>query len=252
MDERPVARPAAIPEADTDEPAVHAVGVGPGDPAYLTTRARTIVADADVVVGFESVLDVIRAETDARLFTCAYDDQSETLSAFADAVHAGDTGAAVLMGDPNVSGYQYLSRVERAVDGAVRVVPGISSVQIAASRARTPLEQSTVVSLHRRGSLAGAFDRLAATAEATHLIVLPRPYDWMPADVAGRLASAGVDGDRVALVFERLTLPDETVTRTTIGQLADADSPEFSDLSILVVRTPEPTPVTGRNPEERP
>ena len=243
---------AADPEPATPDPAVHAVGVGPGDPAHLTDRARTIFGDADVVVGFDPVLDVIRTETDARLLACGYDDQSETLAALADVVRGGATGAAALMGDPNVSGYQFLGRIERAVDGAVRVVPGISSVQIAAGRARTPLEQSTIVSLHRRGSLAGAFGRLEAAADATHLIVLPRPYDWMPAEVAGRLVSAGVAVDRAALVFERLTLPDESVTRTTVGGLADGATPDFTDLSILVVRAPEPTPVTDRETEGTP
>ncbi len=252
MGERPATRAAATPEPPTDNPAVHAVGVGPGDPAHLTDRARTLVAGADVVVGFDSVLDVVRAETDARLLACGYDDQSETLRVFAKLVRSGKTGTAVLMGDPNVSGYQFLGRVEQAVDGDVRVVPGLSSVQVAASRARTPLEQSTIVSLHRRGSLSGAFGRLEAAAESNHLIIIPRPYDWMPADVAERLSSAGVDADRAALVFERLTLPDEAVTRTTVGALAHEDAADFSDLSILVVRAPEPTPVTERDPDDTP
>jgi cobalt-precorrin-7 (C5)-methyltransferase len=251
MAESPARPAAATPEDATTDPAVHAVGVGPGDPAYLTDRARTVLENADAVVGFESVLDVVRGVTDARVFVCRYDDQSETLTEFAAAVDDGDFGAAVLMGDPNVSGYQFLGRVERAVDGDVRLIPGISSVQVAASRARTPLEQSTIVSLHRRGSLSGAFGRLEAAAASDHLIVLPRPYDWMPGDVADRLASLGVDTGRNALVFERLTLDDEAVTRTTVGALADAD-PEFSDLSVLVVRAPEPTPVSDRDPEEGP
>lgn len=252
MGERPAAAAAAMPESIPADTAVHAVGIGPGDPAYLTDCARSVVRDADVLVGFESVLDVVRTETDARLHVCGYDDQSETLSEFAELVRNGKSGAAVLMGDPNVSGYQFLGRVEQAVDGDVRVVPGISSVQIAASRARTPLEQSTIVSLHRRGSLSGAFERLETAADGGHLIILPRPYDWMPADVAERLASTGVGADRTALVFERLTLPDEAVTRTTVGALADADRPDFSDLSILVIRAAEPTPVTERDSEGSP
>jgi cobalt-precorrin-7 (C5)-methyltransferase len=252
MPERPAAHAAATPESPTDQPPVHAVGVGPGDPAQLTDRARALVADADSVVGFESVLDVIRPVTDARLFTCGYEDQSETLSAFAESVRGGDTGAAVLMGDPNVSGYQFLGRLEAATDREVRVIPGISSVQIAASRARTPLEQSTIVSLHRRGSLGGAFDRLEAAARSDHLIVIPRPDDWMPTDVAERLAAAGVAADRTALVFERLTLSDESATRTTVGALADGDAHEFSHRSILVIRATEPTPVTERDSEGEP
>lgn len=47
------------------------------------------------------------------------------------------------MGDPNHSGYQFLGKVEAAVGVPVRVVPGISSVQMAANRAHTPLGDST-------------------------------------------------------------------------------------------------------------
>ena len=239
----------ARPEA-TDAPAVHAVGVGPGATGLLTDRAAAILADADVVVGFETVVDVIRDVTDATLLSCGYDDQEETLADFGARVAEGADGAAVLMGDPNVSGYQFLGRVERAVDGPVRVVPGVSSIQVAASRARTPLERSTVVSLHRRGSIADALARLVADAGERHLLVLPRPYDAMPEDVATHLVDSGVDPSLTALVYERLTHDDESVTRATLATLArDADrerastseDTQFSDLSVLVVRAPRAT-----------
>jgi cobalt-precorrin-7 (C5)-methyltransferase len=225
------------------DPTVHAVGVGPG-PEYLTGRARALLADADVVVGFETVVDLVRDAdpTGATLLSCGYDDQTATLERFADRVAHGQTGVAVLMGDPNVSGYTFLGRVERAVDGPVRVVPGVSSVQVAASRARTPLERSTLVSLHRRDPIEGGLERIVETAGERHLLILPRPYDWMPADVAAHAVDGGADPALDALVFERLTRPTETVTRSTLGELAvDAggDGPDetaFSDLSVLVVR----------------
>lgn len=247
---------AAAQPADPDATAVaHAVGVGPGNPACLTARARDLLANADLIVGFETVLDVVRDATDATLLTCAYDDQASTLETFGERVAAGETGVAVLMGDPNVSGYQFLGRVDRAVDGPVRVVPGISSIQVAASRARTPLEHSTVVSLHRRGSLEPALSRLRTAAREEHVLCLPRPYDWMPGDVAFHLREAGIDGDRIALVFEHLTMAAESCTRTTLAELADSaggDSPEgspFSDLAVLVVRGPDPIPVWDRATE---
>jgi len=241
----PAAAAMAAPEARTESDVVHAVGVGPGNPAFLTGRAADRVAAADVVVGFETVVDVVRDATDATLLTCGYDDEAATLSAFGDRVADGDAGVAVLMGDPNVSGYQFLGRVEAALDRPVRVVPGISSVQVAASRARTPIERSTVVSLHRRGAVDHALDRLVGAAGERHLIAIPRPFDWMPADVAAHLVDRGADRDLAALVLERLTHDDESVTETTLGALAadaggdGAEDTNFSDLSILVVRAAE-------------
>ncbi|WP_281195992.1 cobalt-precorrin-7 (C(5))-methyltransferase [Halorubrum sp. F4] len=236
---------ASLGEAD---PVVHAVGIGPGNLEYLVPRGDRAIREADVVVGFETVVDFVRDRTDADLLTCGYRDEAETLTAFADRVAGGDRGVAVLMGDPNHSGYQFLGKVERVVDEAtdggvgVRVVPGISSIQIAASRARTPMEDATFVTLHKRGDLTADLDRLRRDAGRRHLLVLPRPFDWMPGDVAADLLDHGARPDATALVCERLTHDDETITRTTLGDLsthAGGDGREdtpFSDLSVLVVR----------------
>jgi cobalt-precorrin-7 (C5)-methyltransferase len=146
------------------------------------------------------------------------------------------------MGDPNHSGYQFVGKVEAAVDVPVCVVPGISSLQVAASRARTPMEATTFVTLHKSGPLDSSLARLRRDAGERHLLVLPRPYDWMPGDVAAHLVESGASAAGTALVLERLTHDDEAVTRTTLGHLADhaggtdpEDSP-FSDLSVLAVR----------------
>jgi len=243
----PAIRAAREPEPPLDEARVHAVGVGPGSDAFLTGRAERLLDEADVVVGFETVVDHARSAIGGDALTCGYRDEAETLARFADRVAAGDRGVAVLMGDPNHSGYQFLGKVERAVDADVRLVPGISSLQVAASRARTPMERSTFVTLHQSGDLTAERERLRADVGERHLQVLPRPYDLMPGDVAADLLETGADPDRPALVLERLTHDDEAITRTTLGDLSEhaggddpADSP-FSDLSVLVVRAESPT-----------
>ncbi len=233
---------AAAPEdPDADDP-VHAVGIGPGNPDYLTPRGERAIREADVVVGFETVVEFVADCTEADLLTCGYRDEAETLEEFADRVAAGDRGTAVLMGDPNHSGYQFVGKVQRAVDRPVRVIPGVSSLQVAASRARTPMEATAFVTLHKSGDLSDDLDRLRRDVGDRHLLVLPRPYDLMPGDVAAELLDDGADPDLTALVCERLTHEDEAVTRTMLGDLADhagGDGPDdtpFSDLSVLAVR----------------
>ncbi|MFB6311939.1 MAG: cobalt-precorrin-7 (C(5))-methyltransferase [Salinirussus sp.] len=221
---------------------VYALGIGPGDPDFLPTKARRILAASEVVVGFDSVIEHIVSVTEADFLRCTYDDEAVQLERFADRVTAGETGTAVLMGDPNVSGYQFLEKIETAVDRPVSVLPGISSIQIAASRARTPLEDSTIVSLHKRGPLEDDIERLRRDAGERHLLVLPRPYDWMPGDIADTLIEAGAPKGLEAIVCEQLTMDGETVHRTTLADLTDyaggqdpGDSP-YSDLSVLVIR----------------
>jgi cobalt-precorrin-7 (C5)-methyltransferase len=237
-----LAAAAPEPPLDAEETAVHAVGIGPGNPEYLTPRGERAIREADVVVGFGTVVEFVADRTDADCLRCGYADEGETLAAFAERVADGERGTAVLMGDPNHSGYQFLGKVQRAVDAPVRVVPGVSSLQVAASRARTPMEETTFVTLHRSGDLTADRERLRKAVGDRHLLVLPRPYDLMPGDVAADLLEAGADASLMALVFERLTHDDEETTRTTLGALADhagGDGPEdtpFSDLSVLAVR----------------
>ncbi|PSQ55124.1 cobalt-precorrin-7 (C(5))-methyltransferase [Halobacteriales archaeon SW_8_68_21] len=247
----PAAYAADRPEPDRATESVttvHAVGIGPGNPEYLVPRSERTIREADVVVGFETVVEFVRDRTDAECLTCGYRDESDALATFADRVAHGKRGTAVLMGDPNHSGYQFVGKVERAVDDAtggsvdVRVVPGVSSVQVAASRARTPIEDAAFVTLHRSGDLTDGINRLRRNVGKRHLLVLPRPFDWMPGDVAADLLEHGGDPEAGALVCERLTHDDERITRTTLRDLAGhaggdeaGDSP-FSDLSVLVVR----------------
>ncbi|WP_144800116.1 cobalt-precorrin-7 (C(5))-methyltransferase [Halorubrum depositum] len=241
----------ATPEpacAGDDERVVHAVGVGPGNPEYLVPRAERAIGTADAIVGFETVVDLVRDRTDADCLTCGYRDEATALATFAERVADGQRGTAVLMGDPNHSGYQFVGKVERALDEAtagsidLRVVPGVSSLQVAASRARTPMEDATFVTLHKSGDIGDDLSRLRRDAGERHLLVLPRPFDWMPGDVARDLLDHGCERSDVALVCERLTRDDEAITRTTVGDLAShaggtgrSDTP-FSDLSVLVVR----------------
>lgn len=231
---------AAGPEAPEAADPVHAVGVGPGDRSYLTERAGRLLEAADVVVGFDSVTERVAARTGGDVLSCGYDDQAAVLERFAGRVEDGERGVAVMWGDPNVSGYQFLGRLEGVLERPVRVVPGVSSVQVAASRARTPLERSTLATLHRRGDVTPALDRLAAAAGERHLLVVVRPYDWMPPAVAAALLERGASPDLEALVLEDLTFPGESIARSSLGDLADADRTggDYSDLTVLVVRAP--------------
>jgi cobalt-precorrin-7 (C5)-methyltransferase len=147
------------------------------------------------------------------------------------------------MGDPNHSGYQFVGKVQAAVERPVRVIPGISSLQVAASRARTPMEETVFVTLHKSGEITPDLRRLCDEVGDRHLLVLPRPSDWMPEDIAAELLDEGASPSLGALVLERLTHDDEEVTRTTLGKLqaltneSDTETSPFSDLSVLAVRS---------------
>ena len=113
-------------------------------------------------------------------------------------------------GDLNVSARELLARVRRRAD-TVKLVPGISSVQIAMARTGISLEDAVFITLHKRADTGGDLDEPVhyINEGRRHVIMLPRPFDLMPAGIASGLLEAGVRDDLPVRVYQRLTLDDE-------------------------------------------
>ncbi|PWT94698.1 MAG: cobalt-precorrin-7 (C(5))-methyltransferase [Candidatus Melainabacteria bacterium] len=214
------------------------VGIGPGDPRYLTELASTHLRSADLVAGFETVVNLVRPilSNDTRIVSMGYKDQVEKLKVVSQAHHAGERCVVAFMGDPHFSGFQFLERVEAACGHQVETIPGISSVQILASRAKVCFDETTCLTFHRRGDLE-PFKRhlLNAIKDGRNAIVLPRPWDFMPKDIVDFLLKYGIAGDHPVEVWENLTIDEAT----WYGKLADCTL-DFSDMSIMLIRTKTP------------
>ncbi|MBI4499469.1 MAG: precorrin-6y C5,15-methyltransferase (decarboxylating) subunit CbiE [Chloroflexi bacterium] len=217
---------------------IDVVGIGPGDPRYLTVRGRELIAAADCVAGFRSVLTVVAEHIRGEQLVLDYRTQADGLRTLAQRAAAGMRCVLCAHGDPSFPGSELLA-LARQTCGPLRLVPGVSSVQIACARAGLAMEDTLFITLHKRADLAGDREELRAAALAgrRHLIVLPRPWDVMPAALARDLVHAGVPSDRAAIVYERLTLEGEAEWRYRLGDLAQ-ETQGFSDLSIVVIPRP--------------
>jgi cobalt-precorrin-7 (C5)-methyltransferase len=211
------------------------VGAGPGHLDYLTQRGAELVRTADVVAGFEAVVNVVRPliPADARVVTMGYRDQTEKLLEVARAHQANERCVVVFMGDIHFSGFQYLERVERACGHPVETLPGISSAQILASRGKVCFDETTFLTFHRRGDLE-PFKRhlLHVLADERNAIVIPRPWDFMPKDVAAFLLSQAVAAEHPVEVWENLTSREARWS----GSLKDCTG-DFTDMSIMLIRS---------------
>ena len=124
------------------------VGVGPGDNGFVSLKAKQAIEEADLVAGFETVLNVIRPfVTNAEICPMAYRNQEEVLDYAVGKVQDGKSLVVCAWGDLNVSAKELLDRVRRRV-AHVDLVPGISSVQIAMSRLGISLEDVVFITLH--------------------------------------------------------------------------------------------------------
>lgn len=222
------------------------VGAGPGSLNFLTRKGAALIEGADVVAGFDAVVDIVRPliPAAAEVVTMGYKDQVAKLEEVAALHHAGKKCVVVFMGDIHFSGFQYLERVERACGHPVETVPGISSAQILASKGRVCFDETTFFTFHRRGDLTPFKTHLRdVLAAGRNAIVIPRPWDFMPKDVAHYLLSCGVSPLHRVEVWENLTRAEAEWE----GDLAELEDKDCSDMSICLIRalTPMATGLEG-------
>ena len=212
------------------------VAVGPGDPELITLKGREELRQADLVVGFKTVLNVVEPWLDhAEVRPMAYRDQEEVLEYTASQAREGRRCVLCCWGDLNFSARELLARAARRVDH-LELFPAISSVQVACARAGIPMEESVFITLHQRQQSGSKLEETVHYLKEgrRHVILLPQPYDFMPPAIAGGLVEEGVSGDRRVTVFQRLTLDAE---QSWSGSLAECGNitDEFSDLSIMII-----------------
>jgi len=223
---------------------VFAVGVGPGSKNYVTETVRKIVEKADVVVGYKYTLEVISdLIKDKKTHVITMADQEQTYQDVKKEL--GDDNLVVpFTGDVNFSESEVVDRLVE-IFGNVELVPGISSIQVAASKARVPLDKSKVITMHVTTPIEEKkLDLQKAIIDEQNIILIPRPWPkdpqkhFMPSEVAFYLKKNGFDTSKIPVhVFESLTSGKE---QTFSGFVSELEGKEFSDLSVMVISQTKP------------
>ena len=212
------------------------VGVGPGSPELVTPTARRAIQEAQVVLGWD--LDLKPVEDCLKDKKVYLQDVKNYVRVTRAAVREAKKRRAVLaiprIGDPCVS--SGLKGLLRALKGfQVEIIPGISSIQLAAALARVNIDESVPISFHTFGDpeekkrfMLDCFER------RRHLIVLASP-DLMPGAMADWLMTHGLPGGIRVVVGSFLSLPHEQVLETQLSRLRGR---KFPWLSITIVVNP--------------
>ena len=212
------------------------VGVGPGDPELVTPKARQMISEAEIILGWEMdllpVRDCIAGKKvflqDVRNYVQA------TRAAVREARRTRKLLAVPRVGDPCLSsGLKGLMQALKEFE--VCIHSGISSVQLAAAQARVNLGESAIVSFHDLGDPEEKKRyMLDCFRYGRHIIALASP-DLRPGPMARWLIERGVPPRTNALVASALSLPEQTITRTQLSRLVGR---EFPWLSVTVVINP--------------
>ena len=217
---------------------VYAVGVGPGSPRYITDVVKELILYSDIVVGYKYTLKTIeRLLVNKEVYEINMQDQEEVYQKIAKTL--GDKTLVVpFTGDVNFSESEVVDRLIE-IFGDVQIIPGISSIQVAASKARVPLDKSKVITMHITTSIEEKKIELQkALLDGYSVVLVPRPWPkdpskhFMQSEIAFYLKDHGFDTSKIKVhVFEFLTTEKET---SFVGVVKDLEGRQFSDLSVMV------------------
>ena len=216
---------------------VYAVGVGPGSPDFVTDVIKDVVSKCDVVIGYGYTLKTIEGFLDGKqVIEITMKNQEDVYQKVA--TEGNHTILVPFTGDVNFSESEVVDRLIEVFD-EVEIIPGISSIQVAAAKAKIPIDKSKVITMHVTTPIEEKkLELQKALIDGFSVILIPRPWPkipenhFMPSEIAKYLKKNGFDTTALKVhVFEALTTKDESVFEGTADQL---EGREFSDLSVMV------------------
>lgn len=204
------------------------IGIGPGSSEYLTKKAIDTVKASDYTVGSTRAIDLFEDVNNKIAFNVG--DLLEKLEKGVNLAIEGNTVSILSTGDPGFSGV--LNTVLRIANDEnfpkenIEVVPGISSLQLAAARNHIQWDNANIMTFHGRENIE---DILEVINNGKPTIALP---SRKVRDMAQFLLDNGVDENREVVVCERLSYDDEKIVESTLKDIANS---EFTYMCIMVI-----------------
>jgi cobalt-precorrin-7 (C5)-methyltransferase len=207
---------------------IYIVGIGPGASEYLTKKAIDTVESSDYTVGSTRAIDLFDDVSGKISFNVK--DLVDKLEEGVQLACDGNTVSILSTGDPGFSGVlNTVLRISGEKDFPkenIEVVPGISSLQLAAAKCHIQWDNANVMTFHGRENIE---DILPVINNGKVTIALP---SRKVKDMAQFLLDNGVEPDRKVVVCERLSYPDEKIVESSLKDIAQS---EFTYMCIIVI-----------------
>lgn len=207
------------------KPEVFIAGIGPGSEALQTQEVRAAIERADCLIGARRMLDAVARPQQLTIDAIAPEAIASHIAQHPECgvfcvVMSGDTGF--------YSGTKKLLPLLKAC--RVQVLPGLSSMSYLCARLGVSYEDAVPISLHGRD-----LDIAREVRRRRKVFTLVGGDGGMQA-LCERLTQAGLGHVRIA-VGERLSYPDEAITRGTAQELR---SHTFDKLSAALIENDTP------------
>jgi len=201
------------------------VGIGPGSKEYLTLGVVDLIENSDVLVGSQRSLDLFDY-VNAEFVVLQPRDIPKTVQTAVNKLHDGLVVTVLSTGDPGFSGM--LKTVKRlSPETKLNVVPGISSVQLAAAKLQIPWDTANLITIH--GGKAPTDDLLERIDESKDNIILPNRHI---SELAEYLIDNGFNPKHSMVICEKLSYADEQIVRVTLEEARNMD---FGYMCVVVL-----------------
>ncbi len=199
------------------------VGIGPGSPDYLLPAAQKAIDSAAVLVGSRRALAMFARRCPE---TRVIDKDLNGVFQFIAAKLVARDVVVMVSGDPGFNSLLAALRT-RFPPEIIKVIPGLSSFQLAFARIGEVWQDAVLVSMHGREADSGMLTcrpgkKLAILTDDIH----------NPADIAAQLLAAGWPPASKVWLCSRLSYEDEHIEAVT---LAAAAALQCFNHSIMVV-----------------
>jgi uroporphyrin-III C-methyltransferase len=211
---------------------VYLVGAGPGDPDLLTVKAARLLATADIVLNDDLVPPAILALAGPRALTVSVGKrcgmkkitQEQINQLMVEKASQGYTVVRLKSGDPLVFG-RAAEEIDalRAASIDFEIVPGITAAFAAAAALECSLtdRRSSSNILFSSGHHAtGAATVPPDITDATRIVYMPgRDFTALAAE----WTASGISRNFPCVAISRIAQPDQRITLTTLGELANTE-----------------------------
>lgn len=200
-----------------ERPRIYLIGTGPGNPSLLTGEARKVIEKADYIFGAARVIEPFTPRKWKKAMYLPAQILPELMKI------RGGTAAVLFSGD---SGFysgcsSMLGALKNAGFSAIRVLPGISSVQMLSAKAGIAWQDAGIVSLHgvepdvwkrdviqRLKSHEKIFFVTSGAEDVRELCIFLQGQDMRDAQI---------------VLGYQLSYPEERISRRSVGDMTDFD-----------------------------
>ncbi|OQD58220.1 precorrin-6Y methylase [Methanobrevibacter arboriphilus JCM 13429 = DSM 1125] len=204
------------------------VGIGPGSKDYLTEKAKNVVKNADITIGSWRAINIF--DDIGEVIGLDVKDLQEKLENAVDLAKNGKKVCVLSTGDPGFSGV--LKTIKKIAENknfdqnSIEVIPGISSLQLAAAKNRISWDEANIMTFHGRENIS---DILNVIDNGLPTIALPSKS---VKDMVKFLLDNGIDENRKVTICEKLSYPEEKVITTSLKEVLDSN---FSYMCVMII-----------------